>query len=268
MSLAVVDISDPASMKLIKLIPTGVPIGGNVQGGSSPSGVIATESKIYVSNAHNDSVSVIDARTLVLEAEIPLRAPGLESLRGVMPMGLAIYNDWLLVAEAGINAIGVIDTRTRKVLGHIPSGWFPTRIVIDRGMMYISNAKGHGTGPNADRVTRKPTDEMRRGSISMLPVPAADDLKSMTQRVWRNNGFVTAKEPAQSLPPDLKYVVIIVKENRTFDEVLGDMTAANGVVAGDPELARYGEHAPRPHRTRRLAAALQPETSECHSEPP
>src|SRR5450759_1395537 len=88
-----------------------------------------------------------------VEAEIPIRIPGLERYRGVLPIGLAYHekSGWLLVAEAGINAVGVIDVNQRRVLGHIPAAWFPTRVVMGRDTVYVANGRGFGQGPNAPR---------------------------------------------------------------------------------------------------------------------
>ena len=118
-SLCVLDVGNPEKPTVVKFIPTGLPFGRGSLSGSSPSGVISTASRIFVSNAGNDTISVIDAQTLKVDREIPIRIAGLERYRGVMPIGLAIHprNDWLLVAEAGINAIGVIDVKTGRVLG-------------------------------------------------------------------------------------------------------------------------------------------------------
>ncbi len=82
-----------------------------------PSGVVASAERIYVSNGNNDSISVINAATLQLEKEIEIRIPELEKYRGVLPIGLALSGNRLLVAEAGINAIGVIDTDDESVAG-------------------------------------------------------------------------------------------------------------------------------------------------------
>src|SRR5262249_7639117 len=103
---------------------------------------------VFVSNANQDSISVIDAGANKREADIEIRVPGFESLRGVMPIGMAMSGGRLLVAEAGINAIGVIDVASRKVIGHIPAGWFPTAIKVYGDTVYVANAKGHGTGPS------------------------------------------------------------------------------------------------------------------------
>ncbi|MEP7362857.1 MAG: hypothetical protein ABI972_06345 [Acidobacteriota bacterium] len=246
-SLAVVDVENPAAPKVLGVVRTGKPFGGAVVGGASPSGVVATQDRIFVSNANQDSVSVINALTLRLERDIEIRAPGMESLRGILPIGLHYEptNQWILAAEAGINAVGVIDAGSLAVIGHIPAAWFPTRTTTRDGRLFVASAKGHGTGPNASRqgpVTGSFQGELRRGALSIAPLPGPDELPALTRRVWANNGLLPAKLEPTSMPADLDHVVIIVKENRTFDEVLGDIeTAANGPVESLPPLARFGK---------------------------
>src|SRR6202044_1307299 len=100
----------------------GVPFGEKSDGGSSPSGVVVTADRVFVSNSGNDSITVIDPKTNTAIGEIPIRIPGLESLRGLLPIGMAYHekSGWLLVAEAGINAVAVIDVKQARVLGHLP----------------------------------------------------------------------------------------------------------------------------------------------------
>ncbi len=234
-SLCVIDVADPARPSVVKFIRTGLPFGPNSLGGSSPSGIVATGAKVYVSNSTNDSVSVIDAAALAIEKEIELRVPGLEKLRGVLPIGLA-YSDLrkqILVAEAGINAIGVIDATSHRLTGHIPAGWFPTRVAVHGEKIFVTSAKGHGIGPNAtthEPLPRSFQAERRRGSLSEFSIP--ESLDALTNQVWRNNGFV-ASDDAPPLPKAIDHVVIIVKENRTFDQIFGDLGEA-------PDLALYG----------------------------
>jgi DNA-binding beta-propeller fold protein YncE len=236
-SLCVLDLANTASPKIVKFIRTGLPFGPRSQGGSSPSGVLVTTEHVFVSNATNDSISVIDPRRLSIEQEIQLRVPGLENLRGVLPIGMAYHaaRKQLLIAEAGVNAVGVIDAATMRLLGHIPAGWFPTRVALEGDIVYVTNAKGHGIGPNATLTAALPHSfqlERRRGSLSRYPLPRVDELAALTDVVLHNNGFTPVGDPSK-LPSAIKHVVIIVKENRTFDEVLGDMDSA-------PALARYG----------------------------
>ena len=210
---------------------------GNVFGGSSPSGVVASTEKVFVANANQDTISVFDARTLQREPDIPLRISRYESLRGILPIGMAFTSDGkrLLVAEAGINAVGVVDLSTRRLIGHISTGWFPSRVQTFGGTIWVANAKGNGTGPNADReaaFAHSFQGELRRGSISRFQMPV--DLAAASERVMHDNGFASPKPAA--LPPQIEHIVIIVKENRTYDEVFGDLPNRNGA----PSLARYG----------------------------
>ena len=233
-SVAVLNVSDAAAMKVLTFVRTGVPFGQASQGGSSPSGVVATADFVFVSNANDDSVTMIDAKTNEVAAEIPIRIAGLEWQRGVLPIGIAYHaaTGWLLVAEAGINAVGVIDTRERKVIGHIPAAWFPTRVAVDGDTVFVTNARGHGVGPDW-RVSR---NQLREGTISVFPLPARGDLAALTSRVMEANGFGPRPAVEQPLPAGIKHVVLIVKENRTYDEVFGDVLEG----AGMPELARLG----------------------------
>ena len=246
-SLAVVDVADAAAPRIEAFVRTGAPFGEKSDGGSSPSGVVAAAGRIFVSNAHNDSITVIDAATNTVAAEVPIRIPGLETLRGVLPVGLAWHEGtgWLLVAEAGINAVGVIDTRSLRVIGHLPAAWFPTRVVVDRDTVYAANARGHGTGPNANPVLFVDADtflgSIRRGSVSVFPLPAVAELPGHTATVMEANGFLPRRDPVRALPAAIRHVVVIVKENRTFDEMFGDIgKASNGAVVGSPPLARFG----------------------------
>jgi YVTN family beta-propeller protein len=244
-SVCVVDVANPTALRVQAFIRTGVPFGDRTYGGSSPSGIVATADRVFVSNANDDSVTVIDARTNTVEAEIPIRIPGMEQLRGLLPVGMAYHarSGWLLVAEAGINAVGVIDIARKRVLGHIPAGWFPTRVAVDHDSVLVANARGRGMGPNAFAVESGALlpSQFRQGSVSVFPLPSEGEFGAQTSFVMRANGFTPVSTAPQSLPAGIRHVVLIVKENRTYDEVLGDIQrASNGPVMGAPELARFG----------------------------
>jgi DNA-binding beta-propeller fold protein YncE len=246
-SLCALDLRDPVAPHIEAFIPTGLPFGQNSLGGSSPSGVTATSELIFVSNGHNDSVTVIEAGSYRIRATIPIRIPGLEPLRGVLPIGLTYHapSGWLLAAEAGINALGIIDTKELKLVGHLPVGWFPTRVLVDRDNIYVTNAKGQGTGPNHDRSVVQDSFQgvFRRGTISVFPLPGPEEVPKLTARVLQQNGFIPTQKPAIRLPGAIRHVVLIVKENRTFDEVFGDIErASNGPVNGAAALARFGRY--------------------------
>jgi len=256
-SLAVVDVSNPTAPKVETYVRTGVPFGGNSHGGSNPSGVVATAEHVYVSNAGNDSVTVIDARTNAVEAEIPIRIAGLETLRGVLPVGMAYHqkSGWLLVAEAGINAVGVIDTREGRLIGHIPAGWFPARVEMDGDTVFVTNIRGIGTGPNGYAIASGPlvAGTVRQGTLSIFPLPRLEELPGLSSFVMEANGFVP-RAAAPPLPAGIKHVMLIVKENRTYDEVLGDeMEAGNGLPMSAPALARFGTRGYADGRKQRLS---------------
>ena len=245
-SLYVVNVEDPGAPRVDAVIRTGKPFGDGAIGGSSPSALLATGDRVFVSNTHNDTVTAIDPRTRTIVGEAAIRIPGLETLRGVMPVGMAFDEEhgWLLVAEAGINAVGVIDTHDMRVLGQLPVAWFPTRVLMDHDTVYVSNAKGHGTGPNiylSGPESDGFVNVLRRGSLSVFPLPDVSSLAAHTAIVFEANGFRPKPAPALPVPLEIRHVVLIVKENRTFDEVLGDLAVAGlGPVAGVPALARFG----------------------------
>jgi len=141
-------------------IRTGLAIGNQSVGGSSPGAVVAGHNRVYVSNSAQDSVSILDTRKNRLVATIRLEpASSVGGLRGVLPFGLALSPDEsrLYIACAGINAVAVFDTRSRTVLGYIPTAWFPGRVALSRDglTLYVANAKGFGAGPNGGRDFQK-----------------------------------------------------------------------------------------------------------------
>jgi YVTN family beta-propeller protein len=256
-SLCVVDVSHPAAAKVEAFVRTGVPVGQNSEGGSSPSGVVVTADRVFVSNSGNDSITVIDPKTNTAIAEIPIRIPGLESLRGVLPIGMAYHErtGWLLVAEAGINAVAVIDVAAGRVLGHLPAGWFPARVATEGDTVFVANAKGNGTGPNgvAGSSGTVYMSRVREGSVSIYPLPAAEDLSKNTAFVMEACGFTPRPSPPP-LPEGIRHVVLIVKENRTYDEVMGDeVESPVGRPVGAPLLARFGSRGYVNGRKKRLS---------------
>jgi len=214
---------------------------------ASPQAVLATADRVFVSNARDDSITVISASARKAVAEIRLGIPSLEPLRGVIPAGLAYdpVTKWLLVAEAGINAVGIVDTEKNQLIGHIPAGWMPSRVAIAGDRVYVTNARGRGTGPNPRRVILELGEApvLHRGSVTTFLMPDASEIPRQTGTVLAFNGLVPYARDAPPPPAAIRHVVLIVKENRTFDEVLGDVAAAgNGPVLSFAKLARFGLH--------------------------
>jgi DNA-binding beta-propeller fold protein YncE len=242
-------------------IRTGLAIGRGSVGGSSPGAVVAGHDRVYVSNSAQDSISILDTgRNRLITTTRLEPAPGVGGLRGVLPFGLALSPDEsrLYIACAGINAVAVFDTGRHAVLGYMPTGWFPARVAVSKDglTLYVANAKGYGSGPNGGAGFQEGPEgdyigDIMKGTVSIIPVPPDGDLAGLTARVLRNNGFISGGERKQRpadfpIPPGipisrLRHVVLIVKENRTFDEVFGDIRTIGGEpVNGDPALARWG----------------------------
>ena len=204
-----------------------------------------------MSLAHEDAIAVVSPDGQRLEQQIalsPFPEKGFHDaysrpLRGLMPSGLALGNARLYVAESGINAVGVVDVERGKILGHIPVGWYPAAVTVstDGRNLYVANSKGKGSGPNAGIKTAAGTYEgggtyvgnLELGSISVIPLNTMEDLKKATATVLQNNEAALM----QSGPlPHIRHAFLIIRENRTFDEVFGDLPGVDGA----PQLARYG----------------------------
>src|ERR1019366_2411554 len=125
---------------------------------------------------------------------------------------------WLLVAEAGINAVGVIDTAANTLIGHIPAGWLPVRVAMAGDRVYVANVRGRGTGPNLRRPLLEfgETPFLHQGSLSTFIMPSKSELPKLTGTVYAANGFLPHAEEPPPVPDAIRHVVLIVKENRTF----------------------------------------------------
>ncbi len=233
-------------------------------GGASPNSLVATDQYVFVSNGNNDCISVISTQHDTVVQNIDLqpddRLHDLRGiLRGIIPFGLALSpgGQRLYVAEAGINAVGVIALDAMKVIGHIPVGWFPSKLAVspDGSKLIVANAKGYGSGPNGGPdFTLGPAGSnigrLMKGSITIMDIPADSALSRLTQQVIKNNyDFIPADDPQWATREDnpiplypgqkaslIKHIVFISKENRTYDEVFGQVKAGRG----EASLARYG----------------------------
>jgi len=241
------DAAHPATTAKLRLGTKISEARGGTVGGAAPTGVAAAADAVYVALAHEDAVAKVsaDGRQLLAQAALtPFDGPRFRdargrALRGVMPSGLAVHEGRVYVAESGIDAVGVLDAATMKVAGHIPVGWNPSAVAFspDGGMLYVVNTKGKGTGPNAGAAhdPKMPSyiGSLEYGGVSAIPVSELAAPETLTQRVVAANSALLSARPAL---PRLKHCFLIVRENRTYDEVLGDVAGANG----DASLARYG----------------------------
>lgn len=253
------DVSAPAKLKMRSAAKSGILIhgvadAGKAVGASAPNELLLRKGELYVANANNDTISVFDAAKLKLKRTIKLNPhPDVARLRGVIPSGMAMNGDGtrLYVCASGLNAIAVVQPRTGKTLGYIPSGWFPmeVRLAPDSKTLYVATQKGLGRGPRGSKNLRQPGDERlgltdMPGMIQAVPAPSNAELSTLTKQVLRNNGLLTrtAAPPRVAggigVPSDkIEHVVFITKENHTFDGIFGaDVPGAKG----EPDYAEFG----------------------------
>jgi YVTN family beta-propeller protein len=253
---------DLASFKVTNTISTGL----------HPTGMAFWGKYLLVANTYDDTISVIDtvtnqvARTINLG--LPIRVPGdKKAAYGAGPNSIAVdpTQDIAYVALYNANSIAVIDLDSVSkdaILGLIPTGYAPSSIVLDQkdGALIVSNDKGIGTKgippqnslQTSHGVTSYGTHQ-DLGTVSIIPLPSVGELADSTNQVYLNNHWDLTKNiktaaggnplaNAVALPkkigdPSLiKHVFLIIRENRTYDQILGDVIGGNG----DPSLAVFG----------------------------
>jgi YVTN family beta-propeller protein len=243
--------------------------------GSNPNDLCITKNghTLFVSNANDNSVSVIDCRKeQVIETLNCALYPNAPS--GSTPNGLALNEEQntLYIANADNNCLAVFDVSNPGksfAKGFIPVGWYPTAVKVANNRIYVCNGKGLSSmanplGPNpASRrqvVIDHQGDSTRpravqyigglfTGTLSIMTVPNKQELAAYSKQVYENVPYSKEKElhaagesgnpiPMKvGDPSPIKYVFYIIKENRTYDQVLGDMPEGNG----DTSLVLFGE---------------------------
>ena len=259
-----------------------------IQVGRHPTAMVFNpeRTRLYVANSNDDSVSVVDTQTDKEIERINVRlSEGVPP--GNSPEGLALRGDELYVANAHSNSVAVVelsgkalgDEREREarssVRGFIPTGQYPSAVAVVGETIFIGNGKGTGVQnssvvvDNSGRVPNAPNDRFPVGTglggrqggqysgsivignISALKTPDDPSLARYTQQVMRNNGLLGPRQ-ARLFPgrSPIKHVIYVIKENRTYDQVFGDVErSGDGTKAdGDPLLAIFGagEAAARP----------------------
>jgi len=246
--------------EVISKFKTGYQIGQTVEdaevvGGASPNSIAVGSRYAYVTNASNDNISVIDYKTQKIVGHIPIQVDKrIDKLRGLLPFGITMSKDekTLYVALLGFNAVAVIDIPSQTTKGLIPTGWGPTRVELsdDEKDLYIISIRGLGAGPNGGRDFVENElgtyiGSIQLGSFQKVPVPSDEKLASYTKMSIDNTFTETIikDDGTNPLPPlpglrqsPIKHVVYITKENRSYDEIFGQLKEARG----DSTLARYG----------------------------
>lgn len=251
---------DLATLRVIRKYKTGYQVGeiiedAEVVGGASPNSIAVGKRFAYVSNATNDIISVIDYKQEKIVRQIPVVIDErLKKYRGAIPFGVCLSKDesTLYVALLAANAVAVIDVESGTTRGLIPTGWGPSRVLLspDEKDLYIISCRGLGAGPNGGKGFVAPPQgtyvgDIQLGSFQKLKVPGMAELAMMTETVKSNTYQVNmvsddGKNPLPPLPgmrqSPIKHIVYITKENRTYDEVLGQI----GTGKGDSSLSRFG----------------------------
>jgi YVTN family beta-propeller protein len=264
-------IANEGSVSIIELASGTVT--GEVLTGLHASGLAVSPDGRYVvcANANSDHLSVIDTWTDTVVETIWCK-PKPSDLIGASPNALVFAPDGrtLYVANGTQNAVGVIRfdpaDRESRMEGLIPVGWFPGALTYDsrRRQLCVANIKGHpaqaregksdgvkAAGFNSHHYT---------GSLSLVPVPSRSALPRLSETVWRNlrrEAITQSRLPARAgvaprpvpervgEPSPIRHVVYVLKENRTYDQVFGDIAGANG----DPRLCIFGDRiTPNQHR--------------------
>lgn len=224
------------------------------------------QTRLFIAEDNSDRVSILDTSTNTLigfVAVMPSEASGTGAPRpGASPNGLALSPDekTLYATDGGINAVSVISLAGQpKLLGLIPTAWQPNSVSVstDGKTLYVANGKSPaGPSPRNCMKVSKPTSQCPAGDqagaanqyvwalttagLQTIPVPNGDGLKHLTEQVQHNNGFADVetaddRQMMDFLRRNIKHVIYIVRENRTFDQILGDVPGVNG----DPALVQF-----------------------------
>jgi YVTN family beta-propeller protein len=216
---------------------------------------------LVCANAASDNLSVIDTRTDTVVETIWAK-PSPADIFGASPNAIAFdaKGRTLYVANGTQNAIAVIQfnpsRRKSKLQGLIPVGWFPGAVVHDarRQQLIVANIKGHAKDKKkqGDSGASGYNSHHYFGTLSLVPLPRARELPALSARVWENyrrdQVALALSKPRPNQPPRaiperigepslIKHVVYVIKENRTYDQVMGDIREGNG----DPSLCIFGE---------------------------
>jgi DNA-binding beta-propeller fold protein YncE len=212
-----------------------------IAAGTAPQALCADDTRLYVVNSGSDDIAAVSLGTDSVVGRFAVRFPGAhgESARfGSAPTSCAISGKHLYVTASGMNATAVFDRTAAGAttpLGFIPAGWYPTKVVARDGRLLVLSAKGirarhpNRNGPQAVPQVRHSGPDyvlsLLDGSLGILPEAAVDTgLRAWTTQVGEGSPLYSAR---QGLKLPIKYVFYVVRENRSYDQVLGDLGRGN-----------------------------------------
>jgi YVTN family beta-propeller protein len=238
-------------------------VGAPVQVGLHPTGMAWDEerARLYIANGNSDAVTVVDTRTQTVVRTDRIQPFG-AAAKGVAPLAPVISPDGqrLYVACGGINAIAVLETASGRLAGMIPTAWYPSSLALSADGRRLAVGALLGVGSGWRDEPRKRYVHSYRGAVAVVDVPDDAQLQRYTLAVAENNrlplGGEALPRPRSGRAPKaipervgepslIEHVVYIVKENRTYDQVLGALPQGNG----DPSLVMFGRDVtPNTHR--------------------
>ena len=211
----------------------------NLTVGRTPQNFCTDNRQLYVVNSTSDSISVINSKNAVVKT-INLHPHGFKF--GSSPTSCAVKGNRLYVTQAQINAVAVIDKKNQQLQGFIPTGWYPTKVLLNQGQMMVLSAKGirkrrpnpNGPQPIEEKGGQDYVLSLLKGAVAIIPQSTiADQLSTWTQEVTQGSPLYSSKD-GMKLP--IRHIFYIVKENRTYDQILGDLGRGNG----DASLTLFG----------------------------
>lgn len=247
-----------ASWKQVKSIEVGL----------HPCGMVLSPDHrfLFVANACSDTVSVIDTtRDTVIETISCRPETRLPFGSGTNALAINAAGTMLYAANGSNNCIAVVQLGAKcspaaaappasRVIGQIPTGWYPGAVLLtpDQQTLCVANIKGHGSVSQPRPVEKGKNSHDHLGSISLIPLPDAEQLAKYTKTVNDNNRLTYSLAGLEKPRPDakpraipqrhgepslIKHVIYVIKENRTYDQVFGDIKEGKG----DANLVLFGE---------------------------
>jgi YVTN family beta-propeller protein len=215
---------------------------GEIPVGRRPQEMCADGARLYVVNTDSDELTVVDtARDRVVGT---LRTNNFKSPFGTAPTSCAVAGNRVYVTLAGMNAVAVYDKNTRRQAGLIPTGWYPTKVVVEGGNLLVLNAKGvrprrpnpRGPQPVEGRGGPQYVLTLLQGSLSVVPLAEVNARGSAARWTRQVLAGAPTYDARRGFKLPVKHVFYVIKENRSYDQILGDL----GRGDGDPSLTLFG----------------------------
>lgn len=260
-------VANHGSVSVISKVASGWKATKSLEVGLHPSGIVVSPDgkSVFVANAGSDTVSIIDVDQEKVVETIACRPESrLPYGSGTNALAVSADGSTLYAANGTNNCIAVIrlangQSPNSRILGFIPTGWYPGGIVLAGDRLCVANIKGHGSlsyqkpGEKEQRPVEKGRNSHDHlGTVSLIPMPDEVKLAGYTKTVNENNrlayslaGLEQPRADAKPIvipdrhgePSVIEHVIYVIKENRTYDQVFGDMKEGNG----DPSLVLFGE---------------------------